>query len=581
MTPPRILLVEDNPLHARLVREMLFDAWGPGVELTHHERLGDVDAAAAAGADCILLDLTLPDAEGLEAVIEMRAVAPEIALVVLSSRADEGMALQAVQQGAQDYLNKGTIDAALLSRGIRYAIERKGLESQLAHLAMHDGLTGLPNRALFLDRVERALLRRDQRSGSVAVFFVDLDGFKGINDSFGHASGDRVLASVGQRLQTALRPEDTIARFGGDEFCVMCSDITATSDAVAIARRIIDALGAPVRLGSQDVWITASIGVAIAPAAGAVDTDSLIHEADRAMYSAKRLGKDRYEVHDGFGSVPSRPAVSLESSDPESALRRAIENDELVLHYQPIVDLASGSLAGFEALVRWNHPELGLLPPNDFVPFAERTGLVVPLGAWVLGEACRQAAVWRSSMPTGSSLAISVNLSAAQLGHVQLAELVARTLDSTGTPPGQLWLEVTETAVMQDAESSIRTLECLRSLGVSVTIDDFGTGHSSLAYLARLPAAILKVDRAFVARLGGSGSPSLGGAARADAVIVSAVVDLAHALGMGVVAEGVETGAQLERLVRIGCEFAQGYHLARPAPASVIEAAWLPEVAAV
>ncbi|MEA3078343.1 MAG: hypothetical protein QOF60_3251 [Actinomycetota bacterium] len=580
MSPPRVLLVEDNPLHARLVREMLFDAWGPGVELTHHERLGDVDAAAAVGVECILLDLTLPDASGLEAVVELRAVAPEIALVVLSSRADESMALAAVQHGAQDYLNKATIDAALLSRAIRYAIERKGLEAQLAHQAMHDGLTGLPNRALFIDRVERALVRRDHRSGSVAVFFVDLDGFKGINDSFGHAAGDRVLASVAQRLQTALRPEDTIARFGGDEFCVMCADITATSDAVAIARRIIDALGAPVRLGSQDVWITASIGVAVAPATGTVDTDSLIHEADRAMYSAKHLGKDRYEVHDGSDSLPATRTISLESSDPESALRRAIENDELVLHYQPIVDLSSGSLAGFEALVRWEHPELGLLPPNDFVPFAERTGLVVPLGAWVLGEACRQAAVWRSSLGADASLAISVNLSAAQLGHVQLADLVARTLASTATPPGQLWLEVTETALMQDAESSIRTLECLRSLGVSVTIDDFGTGYSSLAYLARLPAAILKVDRAFVARLGGSSS-SPGSAPRADAVIVSAVVDLAHALGMGVVAEGVETGAQLERLVRIGCEFAQGYHLARPAPASVIEAAWLPEVAAV
>ncbi|HUP86561.1 MAG TPA: EAL domain-containing protein [Acidimicrobiales bacterium] len=573
---PRVLLIEDNPLHARLVREMLFDTWGTEAEIVHCECMADIEVAVAASVDCTLLDLTLPDSEGLASVRALRSVAPEIPIVVLSSRADEAIALRAVQIGAQDYLAKSTLDASLLSRTIRYAIERKSFEAQLAHLAMHDGLTGLPNRALFLDRVERAILGREARERSVAVFFVDLDGFKGINDSFGHAVGDDVLVTVAKRLRSALRPEDTVARFGGDEFCVLCSDMVDAADAVSIARRIVDALGAPLRLPTQDVWITASIGVAIASSNGTVDADALIHEADHAMYSAKRSGKDRYEIHEHSGA----PRGTRPSLDPETALRQAIEDDQLVLHYQPIIDLAANRLAGFEALVRWQHPEHGLLQPNDFVPFAERTGLMVPLGAWVLAEACRQVSAWRREI---GPLAISVNLSVAQLGHVQLVGLVASTLEHTRTPPGELWLEVTETGVMQDVDASIRTLDELRRLGVAVTLDDFGTGHSSLAYLSRLPASILKVDRAFVSRLGGVRPVTLRPSAGAssleppcdDTVIVSAVVDLAHALGMAVVAEGVESRAQLDRIQSIDCEFAQGYHLARPLPAETIEREWL------
>jgi len=569
----RVLLVEDNLLHARLVRELLFDTWGVDVDIVHCECMAEIGAGVPAAMDCILLDLSLPDAQGIDAVLEMRSVAPEIPIVVLSSRMDESIALRAVKHGAQDYLAKGSLDAALLGRSIRYAIERKGLEAQLAHLAMHDGLTNLPNRALFLDRVERALVRREARDRGVAVFFVDLDGFKGINDSFGHSAGDSVLASVATRLVATLRPEDTVARFGGDEFCIMCADIQGTSEAVTIARRIIEALGAPVRLALQDVWITASIGVAIAPA-GHVDAETLIHNADRAMYLAKRAGKDRYEIHENSAALQSPHATR----DPESSLRHAIEDGELVLHYQPIIDLTSHRLAGFEALVRWEHPEYGLLQPNDFVPFAERTGLVVPLGAWVLAEACRQVADWRRI--TGD-IAISVNLSAAQLGHLQLVDLVASTLDRTETPPELLWLEVTETAVMQDAEAALATLDALCALGLSVSIDDFGTGHSSLAYLSRLPAAILKLDRAFITRLGAIAEcPESVGLTRRDlpaddALIVSAVVDLAHNLGMCVVAEGVETSSQLDRITGIGCEFAQGFHLARPLPAARIEAEWL------
>lgn len=561
-TTPRVLIVEDNPSHSRLIRELLMEA-GLRATVTIRESLTGVSPEDVLGADCILLDLSLPDADGLEAVLHLRHVGPDAPIVVLSGRIDDDLALTCVRRGAQDYLPKPSLDPQLLGRSVLYAIERKRLEQELAHQALHDSLTGLPNRALFLDRLERALLRQERDRAGVAVFFIDLDGFKGLNDAHGHSFGDRVLVNVARALEEAVRPEDTVGRIGGDEFCVVCTNLEDTEAAVTIARRLMAVVGSPIRLGDQDVWITASIGGAMADASEA-SADQLLRDADAAMYRAKRLGKDRFEF---AGSARDRRL--MRNVNKETALRHAIENNQLILHYQPIIDTRTGGPVAVEALVRWAHPERGVLGPAEFIPLAERTGLVVPLGAWVLNEACRQAAFWRSRLerPLDPAPVISLNLAAGQLAHVQLAEFLGASLRECGLSPTDVWLEVTETGVMQDVETSIATLQRLRALGATISIDDFGSGYSSLAYLNRLPATLLKLDGALISKLGSGGG-------RGDTALVTKVVELAHALGMAVVAEGVETPSQLAAVRAAGCDYAQGYLISRPAPAPDLSRWW-------
>jgi diguanylate cyclase len=547
----RVLIVEDNPGDAILVREMLREVDPLGFELSHADRLSaGIDQLLGVGADCVLLDLSLPDAEGLDALTQVQSVSLDVPVIVFSGRSDERIAVRAVQEGAQDYLIKGQVDGRLLARSINYAVERKRVEVELAHQALHDALTGLPNRGLFLDRLEQALARLSRHASALAVLFCDLDRFKIVNDSLGHGAGDLLLVDVARRLGDVLRAGDTAARFGGDEFVILCEDISGPHEAVAIAERVTAALAAPFVLGEDEAFVRTSIGIATATGEHA-RPEALLRDADAAMYRAKERGGGVYEVFDD--DMRARAVKRLET---ENALYRAIERREFVLHYQPQVGLATGAVAATEALIRWQHPERGIVSPGEFIGLAEETGLVFEIGAWALREACLQQARWTELRRQGAPLRMSVNLSARQCAHPDLVDLVATTLRETGVDPATICLEITETAVMADMEAGVGVLDQLRTLGVSLAIDDFGTGWSSLRALQRFPVDEVKIDKSFVD--GVAVDPE-------EAAIVAAVVSLSHALGLRTVAEGVETVAQVDRLRNLGCDVAQGYFFWRPA----------------
>ena len=410
------------------------------------------------------------------------------------------------------------------------------------YAAYHDFLTGLASRALFMERLHHAVTGDGSDSGP-AVLFVDLDRFKCVNDTLGHAAGDALLVEVAERLRTCVAPGDVPARLGGDEFAVLLLS-GRQEQAVATARRIIAALRRPFVVSGREVFVNASVG--ISSGSDGHTGEDLVRNADLAMYEAKKNGKGRYEIF-----RPDMQARRLRTVGLEADLHRALERDELVLQYQPVVDLVSGNVAAVEALVRWRHPERGLVLPGDFVPLAEETGLIVPVGAWVLREACRQAVAWR----TGTELTVSVNLSARELQEPQLATAVARTLREAGLPAGRLVLEITESLLLSDTANSVAQLRRLKALGVRLAIDDFGTGYSSLAYLRQFPVDILKIDRSFLAEI--VTDP------RASA-LVQAIVELGRTMGLMTVAEGIEDGQQLSELRRAGCQLGQGYYFSRP-----------------
>ena len=429
-------------------------------------------------------------------------------------------------------------------------------QADLAHQALHDALTGLPNRLLLADRLSQALTRRD---GGVAVLFVDLDRFKIVNDSRGHAAGDELLVSAAGRLRHAVRSHDTVARFGGDEFVVVCE--TARPDEEdggeeirAVAERNSASVREPFLVAGQEIFLSVSVGVAVAGAG--TSPEELLRDADAAMYRAKESGRARCEFFDD--GMRTQAAARLEI---ESALHRATERDELRLAYQPVVEIATGRTVGVEALLRWDHPQHGLLDPKDFIPLAEETGLILPMGTWALHEALRQWSRWRQRLDD-PGLTLAVNLSARQLRDPDLAATVAEALARHGVGPWELCLELTESSFMADVERHGRTLAELQALGVQLAIDDFGTGYSSLTWLQHFPVTILKIDQSFVRGLGREAS---------DEAIVESVIHLAHALGLRVVAEGVETADQVAALHRLGCDVAQGFFLARPLPASQVD----------
>jgi diguanylate cyclase (GGDEF)-like protein/PAS domain S-box-containing protein len=428
--------------------------------------------------------------------------------------------------------------------------ERRASGQALAHQAAHDPLTGLPNRLHFVERLGRELATTE-RHGRLAVLFLDLDRFKVVNDSLGHSAGDRLLVAVADRLSATMTPTDVVARFGGDEFTILCHDVSSEETVELIAERIAEAIARPVALIEGEVFVTASIGIALS--GGEHDTpETLLRNADAAMYRAKELGRDRAELFDA--REHHRVVDDLRTGNE---LHRAIERGELRLHYQPLIALEQGSVVGFEALIRWEHPERGLVPPMEFVPLAEETGLIVPLGVWALEEACRQAVRWHDAAPAGPPLFMSVNLSPRQLAEPALPNEVARVLHDTGIQPSTLWLEITESTLMRDAESALSALGALRALGLHLAVDDFGTGYSSLAYLERLPVEALKIDRSFTDGVG----------TRKDSTaIVRAVVGLARALQLSTVAEGIETRQQFQRLRAMGCEVGQGYLFGPPRP---------------
>jgi len=428
--------------------------------------------------------------------------------------------------------------------------ERKAFEHRLAHQATHDPLTGLPNRTLLIDRLEGALARARRHNRRVAVLFLDLDHFKVVNDSLGHGLGDRLLVAIAERLSIALRPEDTVARFGGDEFVVLCEDLVSQHDAIAIAERVDEAVSGPFVIDDTEVFVGVSIGIAL-PDDTDADPETLIRDADAAMYRAKDRGRSRWELFDN-----AMRASAVDRLDIENALRRALDRRELRVFYQPVIDLTSGRVDGVEALLRWEHPERGLLNPGDFITVAEETGLIVPIGSWVLDQACRQVQRWHASAERTDPLTVAINISGRQLGHPRLVEDLAAVLADTSIDPSLVELEITESVLMDDVEMSAETLGRLHALGVHLAVDDFGTGYSSLSYLRRFPVDILKVDQSFVDGLGEDSS---------DSAIVTAIITLAHTLGLRAVAEGVETALQLTELRRLGCDRAQGFHMARPA----------------
>jgi diguanylate cyclase len=545
----RVLLVEDNPGDARLVRLLLSEVDSYFYEVTHVERLDDgLEHLGAGMFDVILLDLSLPDASGLDAVESMRRQAGDVPVVVLSGRADGDVALQALQEGAEDYLVKGQGDGELISRSIRYAIERKRAEERLAFLSQYDTLTGLANRTLFSDRLTQACGRSDRTGTPLALLFLDLDRFKAFNDALGHPFGDALLKSVAERLLGCVREGDTVARMGSDEFAVVMEDMSGAEAVASTSQKIMDELSRPFVHYGQEVFVTTSMGIVVREPHHDGD---IIQDAITAMQRAKDLDPNSYQFF-----TPEMNARAFQRLAFEGALRRALQRDEFVIHYQPQVDLGTGRIVGVEALMRWQHPDLGLVAPDEFVPVLEETGMVIPVGEWVLRRACEQAKRWADEGLPPARMA--VNLSARQFKQPNLTDTVSRVLRTTGLDPSQLELELTEGVLMEDTAQSGRKLRRLkRDEGLRVSIDDFGTGYSSLAYLKRFPLDVLKVDKSFVRDI--AKDPD-------DAAIVSTIINLAHNLRLKVVAEGVETGSQLQFLQDNGCDAVQGYFFSPPLP---------------
>jgi diguanylate cyclase (GGDEF)-like protein/PAS domain S-box-containing protein len=432
--------------------------------------------------------------------------------------------------------------------------ERKHAEAAMAHQALHDPLTELPNRNLLLDRLSQALARTERGDrGLVAVLLLDLDRFKFVNDSLGHPAGDELLVGVACRLREAVRPEDTVARLGGDEFVVICERVTSTIHARFLAERVAGLIGGGYQVAGTEIFTSASVGIALGQAGDT--TEALLSDADAAMYLAKERGRGRVELF-----RPQLRARAESRLAAESALRQAVERDEFVLAFQPLVDLEMGCVVGAEALIRWRPEHKTIVPPGEFITLAEETGLIVPIGAWVLGEACQQLRTWKDAFPR-VPLTMSVNLSARQL-TADLLDTLAKTLAVSSLEPEVLTLEITERVLMEDTESALESLLGLKALGVRLAIDDFGIGYSSLSYLKRFPIDTLKVDRAFVSGLGADDD---------DTAIVAGVLAMARGLRLDVVAEGVETPEQLRALRVLGCPFAQGFHFAQPLTADNFE----------
>jgi diguanylate cyclase (GGDEF)-like protein/PAS domain S-box-containing protein len=445
---------------------------------------------------------------------------------------------------------------------VRDISERKRTEEQIRRLAYCDSLTGIPNRQAFLETLERELERSAREQRKFAILFMDLDSFKRINDTLGHNVGDQLLRIVSERLHETIRPGDhvaqlqsSLARLGGDEFTILIPDLDRAEDALNVAHRVKDAMRRPFMLEGHEIFVTVSIGISLYPEDGE-DCNSLLKYADTAMYHAKNCGKNNAKLYSSSLTMQIMSHVKL-----EVGLRKALQNDELYLLYQPQVDVPSAQIVGVEALVRWRHPEHGIIPPNDFIPLAEETGLIVPIGEWVLRTACLQARAWQQQC--ARSIRMAVNLSARQFKDENLAQIVLAVLHDTGLDPRLLELELTEGTLMDDALATLATLEQLRGIGVFLSIDDFGTGYSSMNYLKRFDVRALKIDKTFI-----SGLPQ----DSENAAITRAIIAMAHGLKMIVVAEGVETNEQLSLLRNFGCDMAQGYYLGRPSPQESISA---------
>jgi diguanylate cyclase (GGDEF)-like protein len=547
---PTVLLIEDNPGDIRLIREMLADGEDPVFRLDCVGRLSQgLEYLATRGADLILLDLSLPDSFGLETFLRVYAHSPKVPIIVLTGNDDQSVALSAVKTGAQDYLVKGKIDRELLLRSMQYSIERKRYQEQLEFQANYDALTGLPNRNLLHDRLKQSVFAQ-RYVRSIGVVFIDVDHFKFVNDSLGHNTGDKLLQCVAERLSQSVRDGDTVARLGGDEFILILNDQTGEEFIYRAMQRIITKVSEPIVLDGHELLVTCSAGVSLYPQDGR-DVETLLKNADAAMYRAKEKGRNNFQFYTAEMNLQVNERLKTEAS-----LRRALERREFELYYQPRIDVKSGRLVGCEALLRWQHPERGLQLPERFIGLAEETGLIVPIGEWVLKKACAQAKAWQKS---GSPVAVSVNLSMRQFKQDALVNAVDAALREAGLAPHLLELELTESLVMHDSDLAIRVLARLREIGVEISVDDFGTGYSSLSYLTRLPISALKIDQSFVQAIQGARGANEG-------IVAQAIISLGHNLKLKVVGEGVETEPQFRFLERHGCDEVQGYYFGKPLP---------------
>jgi predicted signal transduction protein with EAL and GGDEF domain len=558
----KILLVEDDEDDYILTEDLLLQSKHSKFEVEWASSYEDaLELFLQNNYDICLFDYRLGSHSGMDLLREAIAAGCNVPIILLTGQGDGQIDIEALKAGAMDYLNKAEINAQLLERSIRYAIERKKTEDRIVQMAYYDSLTQLPNRSLFHDRLKQALEQSKRYGWTLALLFIDLDNFKRINDTLEHRIGDLLLKGVADRLGSYVRSADTVARqggnalantvarLGGDEFTVLLTEIYSMRDAAKVAQRILATLAEPFRLDGHEVYMTASVGIALYPADGE-DIDTLIKNADTAMYHAKEHGKNNFQFY-----KESMNATALERLKLEGDLRKAIEKEEFILHYQPRVDVECNCIVGTEALIRWNHPVHGIIAPMDFIPLAEETGLILSIGAWVLKTACMQNMNWQQMGCHNKPVAVSLNLSGHQFRQINLIGIIEKVLAETNLPPNFLELEITESVIMSNADATITTLNKLKEMGVQLSIDDFGTGYSSFGYLKRFPIDNIKIDRSFIKDITVSSE---------DATIVKAIIAMAHELKLKVIAEGVETEEQSQLLRGFGCDEMQGFLFSRP-----------------
>lgn len=520
-----------------------------------------LEAEEAKGLDWTSSDALVlqPDGNPMEPadrpLVQALATGQSVRDVVLGlERSSDGNWVWASVSAEPRVDSKGAIREVILT--FEDVTQKRTAETELAIQTFRDRLTSLPNRTLFMERLAQAILRTERRKLATAVLFIDLDRFKVVNDSLGHDSGDHLLMQMAKRLRGCLRPEDTVARLGGDEFVILFEDLVSANDGLRVAERISESMKVPFPLNGQEIFTTCSMGLALCSVADTIPSE-LVRDAEVAMYRAKAKGEGSIEIFD-----PSMNAQALARFQMESELRRAIERKEFILFYQPLISLGTGLIEGWEALVRWKHPERGMVPPLEFIPLAEETGLIVPIGKWVLQEAMRQASAWHDRFPSAPPRLMNVNISGRQFQQKELITTVTEALEASNFLASCLKLEITESVMMKDPQASLEAMKVFRGLEIHLVIDDFGTGYSSLSYLKRFPVDTLKVDKSFVDGLGKDPEST---------AIVGAIISLAKSLGMRVTAEGIETEAQLSRLRLLNCDQGQGYFFSRPLPAAQAE----------
>ncbi len=547
---PLVLVVEDDEPTRMLLRRALER------EGYHVEEAGDGMEALRCveqfAPDLILMDAVMPVMDGFTACKKLRALpgAAGIPVLIVTALDDEKSVNLAFDCGASDYIHK-PIRWPVLRQRMRRMLNEYRADRHINHIAHHDSLTDLPNRRLFSEQLEQRTNIARRKGQPLALLFLDLDRFKLINDTLGHDVGDLLIQAVAKRLAEEVRRGDLVARLGGDEFTIITEGVNSAEDAVQVAEKMLKVLSLPFTLSGREVFVTASIGIALYPFDGA-DSTSLMKNADAAMYRAKEHGRNSYQFYTAEMSTRAMQRLAL-----EGGLRRALERDEFVLYYQPQVNITTGLIIGVEALIRWNHPELSLVPPGDFIPLAEDTGMIVPIGEWVLRAACRQHKLWcDAGYPP---IRVTVNLSGRQFRQQALAETIRDALTEFGITAAALGVEITESSIMHNDNLTKSILIELDRMGVHLSLDDFGTGYSSLSYLKSFPIGVLKIDRSFVRDVTTDSD---------DAAIATAIIAMAHSLKMGVIAEGVETMEQLEFLRRQGCDAVQGYLIGRPVPAA-------------